>query len=64
MKTKTPLLTSEIERMDVNPVWNIPMSIIRNEVARHAGDRDYFDRNNYEIVNRETGEPVEPEDHR
>ena len=62
LKTKTPLLTSEIERMDVNPVWNIPMSIIRNEVARHAGDRDYFDRNNYEIVNRETGEPVEPED--
>ncbi|WP_256372624.1 L,D-transpeptidase family protein [Xylanibacter muris] len=61
-KTKTPLLTSKIERMDVNPVWNIPVSIIKNEVAHHAGDRDYFERNNYDIINRETGESVEPDE--
>lgn len=61
-KTKTPLLTSEIERMEVNPVWNIPVSIIRNEVSMHAGDPDYFERNRYYIVHRESGEHVSPED--
>ena len=57
-KTKTPLLTSAIERMDVNPVWNIPMSIIKNEVSQHAGDTSYFSRNKYYIVRRENGERV------
>lgn len=61
-KTKTPLLTSAIERMEVNPVWNIPVSIIKKEVSPHAGDIDYFERNRYYIVERETGEHVEPED--
>lgn len=62
VKTKTPLLTSAIERMDVNPVWNIPMSIISKEVSCHAGDTDYFERNRYYIVERSTGEPVDIED--
>lgn len=61
-KNKTPILTSGIERMDVNPIWNIPMSIVRKEVSPHAGNVDYFERNNYYIVNRETGERLEPED--
>lgn len=61
-KTKTPLLISVIERMEVNPIWNIPMSIIRKEVSLHAGDIDYFERNHYYIVKRETGERIEPED--
>lgn len=61
-KTKTPLLTSAIERMEVNPMWNIPMSIIRNEVAPHAGDIDYFERNRYYIVHRESGEQISPEE--
>lgn len=55
VKTKTPLLNSAIERMDVNPVWNIPASIIKNDVARHAGDVSYFERNRYYIVERKTG---------
>lgn len=55
-KTKTPLLTSAIERMEVNPVWSIPMSIVRKEVSPHAGDTSYFSRNRYYIVERESGE--------
>lgn len=62
LKTKTPLLSSAIERMEVNPVWNIPVSIIKNEVSHHAGDADYFERNSYRIVERETGEELDPED--
>ena len=56
METKTPLLSSAIERMDVNPVWNIPMSIIKKDIARHAGDEHYFSGHRYYIVDRKTGE--------
>lgn len=57
-KTKTPLLTSCIERMDVNPVWNIPMSIIRKDIAHRASDTSYFSRNRYYVVERATGERI------
>lgn len=61
VKTKTPLLVSAIERMDVNPVWNIPMSIVRKDIVRHAGDASYFARNRYYIVERKTGERIPAE---
>ena len=61
LHTKTPLLNSKIERVDFNPQWHIPMSIIRNDVARHAGDREWFDRHNYYIADRSTGETLDPE---
>lgn len=59
LKTKTPLLNSEIERMDVNPQWHIPMSIIKNDVVRHAGDPSYFARHRYIIVERATGKQLD-----
>lgn len=62
MKTKTPLLISAINRMDVNPVWNIPYSIISKEVAPHAGDISYFERNRYYVVEKSTGDHVDPEE--
>ena len=31
--TKTPLLTSRIMRMDINPQWVVPRSIIRKEMV-------------------------------
>ena len=55
LKTKTPLLSSSIYRMDVNPEWNIPMSIIRDDISRHAGDSGYFARRRYYITDRKTG---------
>lgn len=59
-KTKTPLLTSAIYRMDINPVWNIPMSITRKDIARHAGDKSYFERRGYYIVERSSGKRIDP----
>lgn len=56
--TKTPLLSSMIERVDYNPEWNIPMSIIRNDVARHAGDQEWFDHRNYYIAELKTGKRI------
>lgn len=60
LKTKTPLLNSRIERMDVNPAWNIPMSIIKKDVARHAGSTGYFASRRYYIVERATGQRIDP----
>lgn len=59
-KTKTPLLYSSITRMDINPKWVVPISIVKNELSKHAGDKSYFERNNYLIVDRSTGKKVSP----
>lgn len=60
LKTKTPLLNSKIERMDVNPVWNIPMSIIQKDIVHHAGNASYFTSRRYYIVERSTGKRIDP----
>lgn len=58
--TKTPLLSSVIYRMEVNPNWIVPMSIIRNDIApRHGGSKSYFERNNMYIVEKGTGKRVD-----
>lgn len=56
--TKTPLLNSDISRMDFNPQWIIPKSIIRHSVLPHIGDSSYFARNNYFVRERSTGKVV------
>ena len=61
-KTKTPQLVSDITRMDVNPVWNIPMSIIRKDIVPKAADTAYFSRNRYYVVERITGKRIEQSD--
>lgn len=60
-KTKTPLLNSGIMRMDINPKWVIPFNIVKHEMAHHAGDEGYFQRHNYIITEKSTGERVSPE---
>ena len=58
--TKTPLLSSEITHMQVNPEWIIPPSIVKGEVAVHGGDSAYFARNRYYIVDRQNGDTLDP----
>ena len=58
--THTPLLSSYIEKMEVNPQWVIPMSIIRKDVAGRAGDSSYFVRRRYQIYDASTGKTVSP----
>lgn len=60
IKTKTPLLSSFIERMDVNPKWNLPMSIVKKDIVRHAGNKGYFDRKNMFVTYKKTGERINP----
>lgn len=56
--TKTPLLTSRIKRMDVNPKWTIPRSIIDRDIIHHAGNRHYFESRRFYVVDRTTGKEV------
>ena len=60
LDTKTPLLNSHIMRMDVNPQWIIPRSIIKKEVIGHAGNPGYFERHRYFILKRSSGKRVDP----
>ena len=60
LKNKTPLLTSHIKRMDLNPQWIIPRSIIRNDIVRHAGNEKYFSSHRYFIRERKTGKKMNP----
>ena len=59
-RTKTPLLQSDITRVEVNPDWIITPNIIKNEVSVHAGDSAYFARNRYYIVDMSSGDTLNP----
>lgn len=59
LKTKTPLLNSHIKRMDINPKWFVPRSIILHDMARHAGNPGYFLARNYYVRDVKTGEEVD-----
>jgi len=59
-KTKTPLLNSYIKRMDLNPQWHVPRSILTKDMIRHAGSTGYFRSHNYFVLDKSTGEEVNP----
>jgi len=59
MTHKTPLLTSEISRLELNPYWTVPMSIISHEVAPvHTHDSAYFARNRMKAIDNQTKQEV------
>lgn len=62
LETKTPLLSSQIKRIDLNPRWIIPRSILEKSILRHAGDPAYFHRHRYGVAQRSTGKRVSPHD--
>lgn len=58
---KTPLLGSRINRLELNPYWIIPTSIIRNElIPNHLNDSSYYARNSIVAVHNQTKEEVQP----
>lgn len=53
-KTKTPLLASKINYMELNPYWNVPQTIIRKEmIPAYRRDSTYFSRNRLKIYDKE-----------
>lgn len=59
-KTKTPLLSSRINRMELNPRWTIPHSILVKDIVRHVGNPSYFYSHNYFAIERATGKEIDP----
>lgn len=48
---QTPVFAGAMNYMVVNPYWNLPESIVRDEVApKMAEDRHYLEKNNMEVV--------------
>lgn len=55
---ETPILTSLIHSVQVNPVWNIPESIASKEILNHIqNDRFYLANNGIEVL--ENGKVIE-----
>lgn len=59
-KTKTPLVNSRINLMELNPRWVMPSSVVKYEIAHHAGDSAYFASRNYVITEKSTGKRMSP----
>ncbi len=57
-KTKTPLIVSNITRMDVNPQWIVPKSIVKSSIVHHAGNASWFASHRYFVRERQTGKAV------
>lgn len=58
---KSPMLVSKISKLELNPYWVIPPSIIRHEIApSHTGDTTYFARHRYTIIDKRTHQNINP----
>ncbi len=52
----TPVLAARMNAIIVNPPWNVPISIARDELLpKYEQDPTYFERNRYVFVGREGG---------
>lgn len=55
--TPTPIFSNRMQFLEVNPYWNVPESIIRNEMMpRMARDPGYLERQGYEVRTNRKGE--------
>ena len=54
----TPALAATVGAVVFNPPWNVPVSIVRNEIQpRLARDPGYLSRNHMQIIGRSGGDP-------
>ena len=57
---QTPMLTSKIAYLELNPYWIIPLSIVKRDIVKHVGDTAYFSSKRFKIVDRVTGYFISP----
>ncbi len=51
MRTRTPVFTAEMTHIIFRPYWNVPRSILRNEILPDIErDRSYLARKNFEVT--------------
>ena len=58
-KTKTPILNSHIKRMELNPQWFVPRSIVIHDMMHRVGNHAYFHSRNYYVREVATGKEVD-----
>ncbi|WP_108397951.1 L,D-transpeptidase family protein [Devosia submarina] len=59
IKHQTPIFSDSIQHIVVNPYWNVPSSIVKNELAPAVlRDPGYIDSHNYDLLYE--GSPVSP----
>lgn len=59
-KNPTPVLNSKISYYVENPLWNIPNSIVKNEMLQHLTENPYYvEDRNISIYNKE-GQEIDP----
>lgn len=52
-KHQTPMMSAEITSIVLNPPWNVPLSIVKNEIAPRLGrDPGYLGREGLKVVGR------------
>lgn len=56
---RTPIFTGKLAYIDFRPFWNVPVSIIRNELSGRLDEPGFLERNDYEIV-RDTSLDAQP----
>jgi murein L,D-transpeptidase YcbB/YkuD len=57
--TRTVIFSNRLKYIVFSPYWNVPLSIVRNEIVpAMEKDPNYLNRNNMEITGRENGLPV------
>lgn len=55
-KTQTPVLMSQIQYLEFMPQWNVPFSIVKNElIAKIVRNKNYLRSQNMEIVSNADG---------
>ncbi len=59
-KSQTPLFVDQMRHVELNPYWNVPRSIEKEEIlAKLASDPEYLDKNDMELLPRTGGDPLE-----
>lgn len=57
-KTPTSMFNAELTNIVFSPYWNVPSSIVKNEILpKMRRNRSYLSRNGYEVVGNEGGLP-------
>lgn len=60
---RTPVLSSALSGIILNPKWTIPPTILKKDVVPKASaDRNYFESNRLTIYDKKTGRAIDPED--
>ncbi len=59
MRNETPVFIGEMRYVEFSPYWNVPPSILRNEILPHlARDSSYLEHEDMEIVTTRQGVPI------